>query len=136
MGFSTIINLLSDEELATLQIPIGSYLATASKFGIDVIRYPMIEGGCPPDLEHFDQTVIDAIVERVNDGQNVICHCRGGIGRAGLVACCWLLRMGYCVDAPSSIRFIRACRSPRAIETLTQEQFIHQYKSWIHETSD
>jgi hypothetical protein len=29
-------------------------------------------------------------------GQNVLVHCRGGVGRAGLVACCWMLKMGLC----------------------------------------
>jgi len=23
-------------------------------------------------------------------------HCRGGVGRAGLFACCWLLKLGLC----------------------------------------
>lgn len=23
-------------------------------------------------------------------------HCRGGVGRAGLVACCWALKLGLC----------------------------------------
>jgi hypothetical protein len=23
-------------------------------------------------------------------------HCRGGVGRAGLIACCWMLKMGLC----------------------------------------
>lgn len=27
-------------------------------------------------------------------GANVLVHCRGGVGRAGLVACCWALKLG------------------------------------------
>lgn len=30
------------------------------------------------------------------EGVNVLCHCRGGVGRAGLVACCWMLKIGLC----------------------------------------
>ena len=29
-------------------------------------------------------------------GINVLAHCRGGVGRAGLVACCWMLLLGLC----------------------------------------
>ena len=29
-------------------------------------------------------------------GHNILVHCRGGVGRAGLVACCWMLKMGLC----------------------------------------
>jgi len=26
----------------------------------------------------------------------VLVHCRGGVGRAGLFACCWMLKLGLC----------------------------------------
>ncbi|KAG1725181.1 hypothetical protein EDB19DRAFT_1756955, partial [Suillus lakei] len=29
-------------------------------------------------------------------GASVLVHCRGGLGRAGLVACCWTLKIGLC----------------------------------------
>ena len=33
-------------------------------------------------------------------------HCRGGVGRAGLVACCWILKLGLCgwVDDASRLK--------------------------------
>ena len=37
---------------------------------------------------------------------SVLVHCRGGVGRAGLFACCWMLKLGLCgwieTDIPSS----------------------------------
>lgn len=27
---------------------------------------------------------------------SILVHCRGGVGRAGLVACCWMIKMGLC----------------------------------------
>lgn len=32
------------------------------------------------------------IISHINNGLNVICHCRGGIGRAGLIGSCILLK--------------------------------------------
>jgi protein-tyrosine phosphatase len=29
-------------------------------------------------------------------GAHVLVHCRGGVGRAGVIACCWLIRLGLC----------------------------------------
>lgn len=36
----------------------------------------------------------------------MLVHCRGGVGRAGLFACCWMLKLGLCgwieTDMPPS----------------------------------
>lgn len=29
-------------------------------------------------------------------GISILAHCRGGVGRAGLVSCCWMLKLGLC----------------------------------------
>jgi protein-tyrosine phosphatase len=58
---------------------------------------------------------------------NIMVHCRGGVGRAALVACCLLIRKGYCNDASSAIAFLRQRRSPRAVETQRQEDYIKAY---------
>lgn len=30
------------------------------------------------------------------NGKSILVHCRGGVGRAGLVACCWAIKLGLC----------------------------------------
>lgn len=81
----------------------------------------MPEGLAPIDIEAFDnhlQRIIDSYTLR---GISVLVHCRGGIGRAGLVACCWTIRLGLCgwLDAqpgvyPSSRL---ACAAPEVLPT-------------------
>ena len=44
-----------------------------------------------------------------------------GIGRAGLVACCFLLKTQLCRTPERAIRLVRLRRSPKAIETQRQE---------------
>lgn len=40
---------------------------------------------------------LDFLIQKYTiQGQNILVHCRGGVGRAGLVACCWMLKMGLC----------------------------------------
>lgn len=79
----------------------------------------MPEGLAPADVERFDhhlQRVINCYTLR---GISVLVHCRGGLGRAGLVACCWAIRLGLCgwLDTqpgmyPSSRL---ACTAPEAL---------------------
>ena len=56
----------------------------------------MPEGLCPLSVqtmsEHMDQIIRDYTLA----GKHVLTHCRGGVGRAGLVACVWMLKLGIC----------------------------------------
>ena len=56
----------------------------------------MPEGLTPLDAASFDSHMTRLINTYTLKGVNVLCHCRGGVGRAGLVACCWMLKMGLC----------------------------------------
>jgi ADP-ribosyl-[dinitrogen reductase] hydrolase len=53
-----------------------------------------------------------------------ITHCRGGLGRAGLVAALLLIETG--LEAEAAIRAVRAAR-PGAIETAAQERYVRAY---------
>ncbi|KAI8599511.1 hypothetical protein EDD21DRAFT_157802, partial [Dissophora ornata] len=53
-----------------------------------------------------------------------------GVGRAAVVACCWLLRLGYFKDHREVIEWVRAQRSPKAIETKEQAQFVAGFHLW------
>jgi protein-tyrosine phosphatase len=132
LGITTIINLLPVTELEYLQVSLDTYIALATQCGIDVIHYPIVEGQAPSDMADFEKSVMSKLVELTTFGKLVLCHCRGGIGRAGLVACCWLLKIGQFREAEAAIRFVRARRSLRAIETLEQEKFILDYAEHCH----
>ena len=82
-------------------------------------------------------------------GASVLVHCRGGVGRAGVVACCWLVKLGLCgwVDDPSPtnpdepytvieyvervISYVRRRRSAKAVETYEQVQFLVEYVEFL-----
>ncbi len=59
-------------------------------------------------------------------GANILIHCKGGLGRAGMVAGRLLVEMG--VEPDTAIRKIRAARGKGAIETRAQEQWVAQGK--------
>lgn len=126
---------LDDTELEFLGAPWPKYIEAASRNGMQVIRLPMVEGSCPDTIEEID-AAIQLVDSRIRQGENVLTHCRGGVGRAGLFACCWLLRNLYCLSAERAIRYVRIRRSPKAIETMRQAEFIIHYSQYVCDLLD
>lgn len=129
-NIKTIVCCLNDAELQYLGSPWKLYSEKAKDHKIDILRLPIIEGSCPESICDVD-ILITEMVNRAKAGINILCHCRGGIGRAGLIACCFLLKLGYTTNPLDAIKIVRAQRSPQAIETKRQEDFIIHYANWI-----
>jgi protein-tyrosine phosphatase len=89
LGIQLIVNCLSDIELVQLGAPIKEYLSAAKQHSIRVLRLPMLEGSVPilNDLLY----IMEQMLITTKSGISVLVHCRGGIGRAGIVASCWLV---------------------------------------------
>ena len=66
-------------------------------------------------------------------GGKVLVHCRGGLGRAGTVACMLLMELG--ATAPDALRAVRRAR-PGAVETPAQERFVATYKARLPKEAD
>jgi hypothetical protein len=56
----------------------------------------MPEGLTPLTPAYLDQALTQVLENHTFQGSHVLVHCRGGVGRAGLVACCWALKLGLC----------------------------------------
>lgn len=113
-----IICLLNDSELRHLGVKVQDYKTACEKSGITFYQYPIIEMAPPEDLLVFKAEVIDVICYHLaQDSGHVLVHCRGGVGRAGLVTCCVLATL---CDFPSSkkiIEFVRKRRDRRCVES-------------------
>ena len=85
-----------------------------------------------PDVQFEQrwQTAGPELLETLKQGDGIVIHCRGGLGRAGLVAARLLIETG--VPADKAIRCVRAAR-PGAIETKEQEDYIMGLRSphWL-----
>ncbi|KAF7321484.1 Phosphatases II [Mycena kentingensis (nom. inval.)] len=133
-----IVCCLDDAELELLGAPWPSYERAAKAVGLWVLRIPIPEGLGPSSPAELDHHLTRVIHEYTLRGLNVLVHCRGGVGRAGVVACCWLLKLGLCgridqvpAEAPGLrpdtlelvervIGVARRQRSIKAVETFEQ----------------
>ncbi|KIK67004.1 hypothetical protein GYMLUDRAFT_37035 [Collybiopsis luxurians FD-317 M1] len=97
LGVGCIVCCLDDTELEFLGAPWHEYQATTNKIGLDVLRLPTPEGLAPslsPALLDKELTVL--IQNYTLRGIPVLVHCRGGVGRAGVISACWILKLGLC----------------------------------------
>ncbi|KAJ3070406.1 hypothetical protein HDU98_006590, partial [Podochytrium sp. JEL0797] len=132
LNIKCVVCCLNDAELSYLGAPFPKYESTAAKYGMGILRIPIIEGSCPDTIEEV-ASVISKMDQQLRKGVNVLIHCRGGVGRAGLIACCLLLEKRFVNSATRAIQVVRIRRSLKAIETMRQEDFISLYEKFLLE---
>ncbi len=87
-------------------------------FGIDDMCVPR-----PSEQPAFQRLIAD-LHDTLAAGRNVTVHCRGGLGRSGLVAACVLVHGG---DSPdSAVARVRRHR-PGAIQTREQLRYVRDF---------
>lgn len=116
-GVNLIVCLLSDTELRSVGVQIKDYQKACDKCDIQLFKYPIIEMAPPTDIQAFHTDVIDVIINTLQSGKDVLVHCRGGVGRAGLLACCVLSRLCVFSNFRQTIEFVRKRRDKRCVES-------------------
>ena len=81
-----------------------------------------------PDMDKID-TAVDFIYERINNKEAVMVHCAAGMGRAGTVLACYLVKYQK-HSAKDAINKIREER-PGSIQSETQEIAIRLYEKHV-----
>lgn len=120
-GMTTLVTLNETAELEALKIPRLREICHEKGFG--TIWYPFADMTPPPNMDHAVE-LVGMILDRVAAGENVIIHCKGGLGRTGCVAGCALVEMGFKPsDAIATVRQVR----PHTIQMKSQEDFIYRY---------
>ncbi|KAH7923949.1 phosphatases II [Leucogyrophana mollusca] len=171
LGVRCVVCCLDDEELQFLGVSWPDYYQAAHRIDLDVLRsvyskripfspienlscrIPLPEGLTPLTPESLDAHLKRLIDDYTLHGLPILVHCRGGVGRAGLVACCWMLKLGLCgwietdvgggttgsaavrhdtvLLIERAIAVVRRRRSVKAIETLEQVKFLADYVEYL-----
>ena len=126
-GASALVTLMEPHEFDLLRV---SDLGTMTeRAGMDWIHLPIPDVSIPgQEFPWIWSNLTKSLQRRLKDGEKIILHCRGGLGRTGLVAGLLLLDMGW--DTETAIKRIREVR-PGAIETAEQEDFVRKHRPYI-----
>lgn len=120
-----IVPLITNDELNDYGVQ--DLIEQYQQSGFHVIRLPIMDQKTPSIKEAFQ--LIQELISLLNQKKCIVLHCVGGLGRAGLIAACFLVSQG--ITPQKSIKLVRETRSPRAIETAIQEKFIRLFCEFI-----
>lgn len=138
-GVRTFIDLTESGELC----PYKPHLAThVSRLGIDDDDEPVeyysfpIPDRCLPRSVGYVRQILDVLMDNERRGRIAAVHCRGGIGRTGLVVGCWLVESGVVEDGAAALKFIaeewksveKYRRFPQSPETGGQCEFVLNFE--------
>lgn len=91
-GVKVLVSLLTDEEMRELDL--GAEAELCEEQGIRSLSFP-IQDFSVPASEGAARAFLEGLKKLLLEGKHVAMHCRGGIGRSGLMAGSLLVLFGY-----------------------------------------
>jgi protein-tyrosine phosphatase len=128
-----LVSLMENHEYHGYQI---SELLEQDSIGkLEILRFAIKDMGVPleAESEKFEAFVQD-IVQRLEQGKNIVVHCRGGLGRTGTLAACVLVALGR-HSAEEAIDAVREARKG-TIQTREQEDFVRLFEGMVQAPED
>lgn len=124
-GATTVVTLIEDHEFQMLGVQ--TIAQDVRALGMSWLHLPIVDVSIP-DHRFEDVWVIEGpkLHKRLDAGERILIHCRGGLGRTGLVAGRILVERGC--NPKIAVQRVRAVR-PHAIETSAQERYVLDSKS-------
>ena len=119
-GAAAVVTLLEPNELVLLRVEhLGEEVL---RRGMLWFHLPIVDASTPnAGFEQQWEVAGNELRTLLRNGRDLVVHCRGGLGRAGMIGARLLIELG--VDPATAIRQVRAVR-PGAIETRQQEKYV------------
>lgn len=135
-GVRTFIDLTEPHELFSYYPHLAARCAVVGIDPRDVEyhNFPIRDRAVPESVD-FVRRIMDVLRDNERRGRVCAVHCRGGIGRTGLVVGCWLVESGIAKDGAHALRLIaeewktveKCKRYPLSPETGPQFEFVRTF---------
>ena len=125
---NVLVSLMEDHEYRGYRIP--ELLERDRIGGIEILRFAIGDMSVPQEAEsEMFEAFVQDVVGRLEQGQNIVVHCRGGLGRTGTVAACVLVTLGR-HTADEAIGAVRTARKG-TVQTREQEDFVRLFEETV-----
>jgi len=118
-GVNTILSLLTVQEENELSL--DAEPESANEAGLRFLSFPIPDRQVPGSPSQV-APLLDGLSHDLMEGQNVVIHCRGGVGRSGLMAACLLVLSGD--DPETAVATVSHARGTTVPETPEQRHWI------------
>lgn len=122
-GFDIWLNLMEDQDLKAVGFEPDVFCQTIKNEGFEYLRFPIVDGFIPNQTSDsiWQNQLSPYLFDNLKKGKKVFIHCRGGLGRTGLIAAKLMVDFG--VSPQDAINITRKSRRG-AIENSVQEQWV------------
>ena len=88
------------------------------------VRFPIVDGSVPDESSNliWKNQLSPILINELKNGRKLFIHCRGGLGRTGLIAAKLLVELG--LEPEQAISITRQVRKG-AIENKSQERWVY-----------
>jgi protein-tyrosine phosphatase len=118
-GFEIVVSLLTAEEIEELGLTEEREFLESQ--GLQYCNYPIPDLGIPSSNK-TTRKLLTRIHDDLKGGKKVALHCRGSIGRSGLIAASVLVFAG--VEPSRAIRDVTKARGCESPETAEQREWV------------
>ncbi|MBI4748953.1 MAG: dual specificity protein phosphatase family protein [Acidobacteria bacterium] len=125
-GVNILVSLLTEPEMKELDLREEERLCIQK--GIQYISFPIPDFSTPASVREV-RLLVEKLAASLAAGQRMVIHCRGGIGRASLIAACVLVRDGKSVD--ESFALIQSARGCSVPDTREQVQWVERFQAFL-----
>ena len=132
-GVDVLVSVMEEHEYGGYGIP---ELFEKNRIGdIEILRFAIEDMNVPKEAEAAEyEVLIRGLADRLREGQNMVVHCRGGLGRTGTVAACVLVALGD-HSADEAIATVRSAREG-TVQTKDQEDFVRRFEEALRGQGD
>jgi protein-tyrosine phosphatase len=119
---TTVLSLLEPHEVRELGLEREAEICAQHR--IDFLSFPILDRGVPDSLGKTHEMVA-LCRDRLMEGQALLVHCDGGIGRSAIIAACILGALG--VEPHTAFERIEAARGQKVPDTADQRKWAEAF---------
>lgn len=121
-GVDLVLSLLEPHEVRELELE-GEEQACA-KAGLAFLSFPILDRGVPDSMGRTRE-IVALCRDRLREGQNLLLHCHGGIGRSSIMAACILASLG--IEPHTAFERIEKARGQKVPDTADQRKWAEAF---------